>query len=236
MNVTEHLKRELWRRFGDPNFPAEWDGHVYGGGKLSQRYWEYFKAVELLDLDSSSVVVEIGGGSPATGVGFFANLLASRIRRVIVVDPNLIPAVPLPANVETIPSNATPDVLRRLFAAQPDITHVACVSVLEHVPDADREAMMAAIEAHFRGHRIVVTLEYHARRSYFDFQLTARSVSALLSPLVSFFPDRIEASPVWAENAFDTQKLVKFSRHNPIAVADIPRWYPLAVRLVRPSD
>ncbi len=66
-SMTNKLKAELWKRFGSKAHPAEWDGHVYGGGKLSQRFWEYFKAVELLELDGDSVVVDIGGGSPVTG-------------------------------------------------------------------------------------------------------------------------------------------------------------------------
>lgn len=64
--ITQRLKQELWHRFGSKEHPAEWDGHVYGGGKLSQRFWEYFKAIELLSLDANSIVLDIGGGSPQT--------------------------------------------------------------------------------------------------------------------------------------------------------------------------
>ena len=50
------LKQELWRRYGDSSYPVEWNGHVHGGGKLSQRFWEYFKTIELLEVDAASVV------------------------------------------------------------------------------------------------------------------------------------------------------------------------------------
>jgi hypothetical protein len=55
---TDFIKRELWKRSGTSQFPFEWDGNMYGGGKLSQRFLEYFKAVEMLDLDNDSIVLD----------------------------------------------------------------------------------------------------------------------------------------------------------------------------------
>jgi hypothetical protein len=87
--VGSNLKKILWQRFGSPDHPAEWDGRVYGGGKLSQRFWEYFKAVELLDLHTDAVVLDIGGGSPATGLGFFSSILAQGAKGVVIMDPEV---------------------------------------------------------------------------------------------------------------------------------------------------
>lgn len=233
MSITKRLKRELWRRFGSPETPSEWDGSVYGGGKLSQRYWEYFKAAELLELGPDSVVLDIGGGSPQTGAGFFAALLATEIQKVIIIDPNIAPQVAAPANVEFIRKNATEQELLAVFAEHPEITDVACVSVFEHIDPAIREPAVRAINAGFRGRSFVTTFEYHARRIVMEHNLTARTISALFSSFTNFYPDEIQASPVWCENAYDSSQIIKLGRNGPIGRAEIPLWYPLAIRFVR---
>jgi len=233
MNATRKLQGELWRRFGTREYPAEWDGFVYGGGKLSQRYWEYFKAIELLELDSGSVVVDIGGGSPITGVGFFASLLATTVKKVIVFDSHVAADGFAPANVEFERRQADYENFKAFLQSNTDITHISCISVFEHIAAPVREGIMRAANECFVGHSIVATLEFHARRTFFEHQLTAETLSNLFAPLRAFFPDRIEASPVWAQDAFDRQRLLKLSRSRLLEVADIPRWYPLALRFVR---
>lgn len=233
MSITQRLKRELWRRYGSKETPAEWDGNVYGGGKLSQRYWEYFKCIELLELEPDSIVLDIGGGSPVTGAGFFASLLATESRKVVIIDPNIAPNVSAPANVEFIRKNATEEELLSVFADRPEISHVACVSVFEHIHPSVREPAVRAINAAFRGRSFVTTFEYHARRTILDYNLTARTTSSLFSTLTNFYPDEIEASPVWCEQAYDSSRMIKLSRNGPIDRAEIPLWYPLAVRFVR---
>lgn len=235
-DVTRFLKRKLWERFGAPEHPAEWDGRTHGGGKLSQRYWEYFQAVEYLELTRDSVVLDIGGGSPFTGTGFLADLLALAAKRVIILDPELNASAPLPANVVGVRKLADETSLAELLRNEPGITHVSCVSVLEHVPPDVRVGMMRALNAHFTGERIVVTFEYHARSVHFDDQLTAKSTSELFMPLTKFYPDAFTASPVWAENAFDMERLVRVRRGVRMGRAEIPLWYPVAVRFVRADD
>ncbi len=88
MNVNDTLKAALWKSYGSSTTPAEWDGHIYGGGKLSQRFWEYQQTIELLELTRASVVLDIGGGSPAGGAGFFARLIAPYVKQVHVMDVN----------------------------------------------------------------------------------------------------------------------------------------------------
>ena len=78
--LTEKLKAALWQAYGNLNSPAAWDGNIYGGGKLSQRFWEYHQAIELLDLTPDSVVLDIGGGSPITGAGFFTKVIAPYVK------------------------------------------------------------------------------------------------------------------------------------------------------------
>jgi len=66
MNLSGKIKAALWKAYGKPAEAAEWDGNVYGDGKLSQRFWEYHQAIDLLELTPDSVVLDIGGGSPVT--------------------------------------------------------------------------------------------------------------------------------------------------------------------------
>lgn len=233
MNTTRKLQGELWRRFGTREYPAEWDGYVYGGGKLSQRYWEYFAAIELLDLDGDSVVVDIGGGSPVTGVGFFASLLATAVKKVIIFDSHVAADAVAPDNVQFERRQADYDNFKAFLQSHSDITHLSCISVFEHIPASIREGIMQASDEAFAGNTIVATLEFHARRTFFEHQLTAKTLSDLFKPLTRFFPDRIESSPVWAQDAFDREKILKWNRRRPLDVADVPRWYPLAMRFVR---
>jgi len=237
--TTSALKYALWQRFGDLAFPAEWDGHVYGGGKLSQRYWEYFITLELLALDQHSTVLDIGGGSPVEGVGFFADLLALQCKQVIVLDVNAQygPNAAQRDNVVLKRQNGDYESVRRTLEDHPDITHVSCVSVFEHIEDATRRDIVRSLNDHFTGATFVMTLEYHARVKHWEHQLTAASLSELFAPLVNFYPDAFVRSPVYCENAY--QKIGFWALFNiqralakraPLA---IPAWYPLAVRFVR---
>ena len=230
---TQRLKAELWRRFGSPDTPSEWDGNIYGGGKLSQRFWEYFKAIELLNLTADSVVLDIGGGSPVTGAGFFASLLATVVRKVIIYDPNISPSAVAPENVEFVRSSASLESFGKFLGERSDLTHAACISVFEHIAPADRENISQSLNDQFQGDTYVATFEFHARHTFFEHQLTAKTVSSLFSPLTHFYLDEMCASPVLAENAYDQGKIPKLSRKTPLTAANIPQWYPLAVRFLR---
>jgi 2-polyprenyl-3-methyl-5-hydroxy-6-metoxy-1,4-benzoquinol methylase len=232
MDATQWLKAELWRRFGSPDAAAEWDGKILGGGKISQRFWEYFKAIEYLGIDANSSVLDIGGGSRATAGGFLAALLAERARAVLVMDPNIGKA-PAKRNLEYLARKASNEELRDLLGSRPELTHVACVSVLEHIEPEARKGMMRAINEFFKGDWFVATFEFHPRRAFFPHQLTTRTLSEMVEPLTAFHLDRLEASPMLAENAFDMRRLVRVGRRGALDRAEIPRWYPLAVRFLR---
>jgi 2-polyprenyl-3-methyl-5-hydroxy-6-metoxy-1,4-benzoquinol methylase len=234
MNVTRALKSELWKRYGSPEYPAEWDGSVFaraGGGKMSQRFWEYFKTIELLDLTPDSVVLDIGGASPATGVGFLGEILAQQVKQVVVMDPNT--RGPASAkNIECVQSKSSYAELKALLETRRDLTHISCVSVFEHIEPAVREGITRAINEAFGGSCFVATFEYHAKVRLHEHYLTARSVSALFKPLTRFYLDEFVASPTHCENAFDSRPLLSLSR-TPVAPGHIPLWQPVAVRFLR---
>jgi hypothetical protein len=249
-DITQKLKAELWRRFGSGDHPAEWDGNVYGGGKLSQRFWEYFKAVELLGLDKDSVVLDIGGGSPITKAGFFASLLSTAVKTVIVMDSNIAKDVAVSGNIEFIAKDGSYEEIKQLLIARPDITHIASISVFEHIAPSIREGMVAAINEEFKGHCFVSTFEYHAKHIFFEYQLTARTTSELFSSLNRYYLDEMVSSPVWCENAYKDiqrvrdknpimrlfQKYIYKAIYPSIEKISVPCWHPVAVRFIRQGD
>lgn len=240
MNLTEKLKAVLWKRFGDPAYPAEWDGNVYGGGKLSQRFWEYYATIELLELNADSVVLDIGGGSPTTGAGFFSRVIAPYIREVHIMDVNIGGSSEVHESIRFHRSLANYETLSKLLNENPQITHVACISVFEHISDEVRQGMVRAINETFGGDIFVATLEYHARECFFEDQLTARTLSQLFEPLARFYPTQFLKSPVWGETAYKfacigrgmlrrVSPSSKMGRKEP----GVPLWYPLAIKFRR---
>ena len=243
-STTLSLQARLWRMYGDKAHAAEWDGHVYGGGKLSQRFWEYHKAIDALDLTADSVVLDIGGGSPKTGVSLFVKALAGNIKRVIVVDASLPAEVPEHPNVLCLSKNASQAELAAIFAAHPEITHVTSVSVFEHIPHAERMGIVRAINDHFRGDTFVLTLEFHATTLFFEEQLTTATLSELGSALTGFMPVSIEASPFYAENALRSWKPIYARVLERLGIARARReqtfpiglWKPVLLKFVRIPD
>jgi hypothetical protein len=237
--VLVKVKQELWRRYGSEAFPAEWDGTVYGGGKVSQRFWEYFKALELLDLRPDSVVLDLGGGSPITGLGFFMDIVALQVRRVIIMDPEVAKARNDNPAVTLIPLNATRETLPDVLRANPDITHISSISVLEHIPAAIRLGIFEAIDEGFKGNTVVFTCEYHPKRVFFQDQLTTRTLGEMIKPLASFYLDALEASPMHCEDALDdvntlvSRRRKVWSPHVRFRELYVPRWYPIALRFRR---
>jgi hypothetical protein len=238
MDLTQHLKSELWHRYGSLQHPAEWDGQVYGGGKLSQRFWEYLIAIQMMDLSADAVVLDIGGGSPTSGAGFFGTLLSKFVNRVVILDSQICDeSRPLP-NVTYAREPANYESVRRLLRSHPQISHITSISVFEHVEPSVRQSIVQAINDEFHGAVFVSTFEYHPRRVYFEHQLTARTVSTLFSPLSNYFLDEFVTAPVLCENAFDQQRIARLGRNRGVApgnlaAANIPLWHPVAVRFIR---
>jgi hypothetical protein len=217
-SLTIRLKQALWRRFGHPDHPAEWDGAVYGGGKISQRFWEYFKAIELLDITDDTVLLDIGGGSPATGLSFFPRLLASCGISVFVLDTNFGTAPDVPENVELIHGLADRETLAKALATHRP-THVSCISVIEHASPEQQRGIFDAVEEAFDGSHFVLTLEFHETVRFFEQQLTTESLSAAVRGLTRYYLSEVESAPMNCVNALrDMSRL----------------WYPLALRFLRP--
>lgn len=242
MSLTEKLKAALWRCYGHPDYPAEWDGKTYGGGKLSQRFWEYHQAIELLELTPESVVLDIGGGSPATGAGFFTRVIAPHIKAVHVMDVNIGELNEPASNIVFHRSLANYETMSKLLKENPQITHVACLSVFEHIPNDIRCGMVKAVNESFAGNIFVVTLEFHAKECMFEYQLTARTLSELFEPLVNFYPDVFHKSPVWCEIAYRGSSLGRRIMRRLGSVKrwgkeiEIPVWYPVALRFKRMTE
>jgi hypothetical protein len=238
MNVTGRLKAALWQRYGNPSHPAEWDGNVYGGGKLSQRFWEYHQAIELLELTPDSVVLDVGGGSPITGAGFFTRVIAPHIKEVHVMDVNIGESEGIASNVVMHRSLAGYETLLKLLKENPQITHVACISVFEHIPPEVRCGIVKALNEGFRGKAFVATLEFHPKKRWFEYQLTTRTVSELFASFTTFYPDVISKSPFWCENAFGSVSIGRrILRRLGIQAKgkgpEVPLWYPVAFRFRR---
>ena len=243
MNHSEKIKANLWRCYGHPDFPAEWDGKVYGGGKLSQRFWEYHQAIELLELTPESVVLDIGGGSPVTGAGFFTRVIAPHVKEVHVLDVNIGEAKATLPNIIFHRNLGSYETLAKLLSENPQITHVASISVFEHIPHDIRCGMIKAVNEFFNGDIFVGTLEYHARDCFFEQQLTVQTLSDLFAPFTRFYPDKFLKSPVWGETAYRDgsigQKILRRFGLLPNRWKrrlGIPLWYPLALRFRRMGD
>lgn len=220
MSVTHILKHRLWSRYGAQAYPAEWDGNVYGGGKISQRLWEYLIAVEMLDLRCGDFVLDIGGGSPATGLGFFPRLLASVGVNVTVLDEQFGGTEPVPVeNIAIERGLADHESLSALLNRQ-FFSHISCISVLEHATHEQQRGVFEAVERSFKGDIAVFTFEFHESECHFEQQLTTASLSNAVSGLKRFYLDRIERAPLHCVNALSGQNRL---------------WFPLALRFKRGS-
>jgi hypothetical protein len=250
VSLKAKLKAELWSRFGHKDHPSEWDGNVYGGGKISQRFWEYFRGLDLLELTPESVLLDIGGGSPATGAGFFASMVAPFVKQVHVLDVSIGEDCRDDKNIIYHRQLATYDNILALFKKHPGITHVACLSVFEHIEQPVRVGIIRGVNDAFTGAIFVATLEYHTKKTFFESQLTAATLSELFSPFTNFYLEEIAKSPVWSEDAYFNAIPTLDGRRSslkdrigwylrvlglyktPLEVP-VPMWYPLALRFVR---
>ncbi len=218
---TAAIKKRLWTVYGSQEHPAEWDGNVFGGGKISQRFWEYLMAVEMLELAPDSVVLDIGGGK-----GFFAKLIAHFVKKVIILDEDQSDDAARIPNVACIKQLATAQSLPAVITKE--ITHISCISVFEHVPENVRDEIIGSVDRHFSGTAFVATFEFHPLIHYFEHQLTTRTMNRMVSGFTRFYPDRIESSPLRCENAFGKATTPFNSRKK----QHIGMWYPLAIRFL----
>lgn len=183
----EALKQLLWKRWGSNEFPAEWDGIRFGGGKGSQRYWEYLWVVDQLD-GNERKILDVGAGENA----FLPRLLANAFEQVEAVDPALPTEdarnhrMDLGAWISQNPSRVG------------EFDCVTCVSVIEHLQNPNE--LFSAL-AHFAKAKILITLELGYEPPAFSYQLTMHKIYAGLNCFDSHYLTRLENCPVWADNS-----------------------------------
>jgi 2-polyprenyl-3-methyl-5-hydroxy-6-metoxy-1,4-benzoquinol methylase len=183
----EALKQALWDRWGSKEFPAEWDGVKYGGGKGSQRYWEYLWVVDQLK-GNERRILDVGAGQTL----FLPRLLRLSFPHVEAVDPEVPAEDALHHRVELgawLSDNPR---------AADSFDCVTCVSVLEHLQDS---RVLFGQLARFARARIIITLELGFEPPGFEYQLTMREIYAGLACFGAHYLSKMETCPVCADNS-----------------------------------
>ena len=183
------------------------------------------------------MVLDIGGGSPATGAGFFARVIVPHVKQIHVMDLNIGESIDTSPKIVFHRSLASYETVSKLLKENPRVTHVACISVFEHIPHEIRCGIIKAVNEYFPGDTFVATLDFHPKECYFEHQLVSRTVSEMFALFTSFYPDTISKSPFWCENAFygssfGDRILRRFGFRKgkePLT----PLWYPVAFRFRR---
>jgi hypothetical protein len=181
------FKKKLWEMYGDKKTPSEWDGigGYENGGKISQRFWEYFKIIDISNFNKDSIVLDIGGGSP----GFFKQIIQEGVGSVDIIDPSV--------NEEANYSS-----LKRWFSRK-KYTHIVCISVLEHIEKDVNIEIIKAIDEFFSGDVCSFSFEFHPKNDFFKGQLTTGILSDIFSNFKNFYVDVIEKSPIACVNSFN---------------------------------
>ncbi len=186
--MTQALLKKLWAVWGRPGWESEWDGRVFGGGRLSQRFWEYLWVIKRADFDPDSVVLDIGSGFTL----FFPRLLAEFVAEVVVYDPESPPEAD--GNITVVQELFGPGrVLDRPY------THICCVSVMEHVPDEDKPGLIRAMDA--VPAPVFMTLELGTHRFKEQF-LTMPLLSRMAAEFKNHYCSDMEACPVFSEDSY----------------------------------
>ena len=218
MDTCKLLKQKLWKHRHVLNY--EWDGTIYGGGVIGQRYWEYLKFVDLMELNSESVVLELGGGSPITGRCFFGECLKNFVKKVIVVDPYAPNS--RDNNLICMQQLLTPESMESLFHEH-QITHLASVSVIEHIPHEELVSLVSAMNR-LRFENIVLSFEFHSVAQFVTDQLTTSTASKVMDLFTNYHLSAMERSPMGGVTAFTSVEPV------------CEKWYPLMLKFERNID
>jgi hypothetical protein len=179
--MKERLKNALWDRFGKPNFPAEWNGITYGGGKCSQRYWEYLFAIE--SLQGASMVLDIGCGKD----GFLTNLLNEELDCVGIDLEAPSEGSLLQTNLNDFVNNNDTDLMM--------YDNILCISVLEHVDDIFQ--FITDLDK-FYG-RIILTFELSLRAKS-DY-ISRRQMHRGLENFKNYYVTKMENCPIISDNS-----------------------------------
>lgn len=164
----------LWERWGDPAHPAEWDGRE-GGGRGSQRFWEYLWAINRIRQMKPRSVLDVGCGKNS----FLCRLLHDSGIDIIGMDPEI---GTLPLEEWVLHDKVTTDV-------------VTCISVLEHV--LNPEAFCTALDS--ISSPVIMTLELG------EGCITMPILYRCLNRFRNHYMAKMEACPVVADNSMNGQ-------------------------------
>lgn len=193
------MRKFLASRWGDPRFPAEWDGQHYGGGKGSQRYWEYLWCIDqILDPQKPfpELLLDVGCGAGA----FFPRLLQD-VKSVRAVDPALEDKTV--DNVQYM-RGTLEEVIPQIDPLAFDT--VTCISVFEHI--ADHAGICRALSL-FRNARIICTLEYGFCPPDLPLPqsgthiITPQKLCTFFGMMTSHYIVKMETCPVYCENSLN---------------------------------
>lgn len=168
------LQQRLWEWWGDPAHPGEWDGRE-GGGKGSQRFWEYLWALN--HLPPSTRILDVGSGS-----GFFPDLLRTGVYVAESVDPVTDGVDHYQMTLEEY-----------LVIGARSWGCVTCISVLEHVED--KPGFCRALD--LLQAPIILTCEL----SHEYDMVTMPALYDCLNQFKKHHVTKMESCPVWADNS-----------------------------------
>lgn len=216
------LKVSLWTQYGSTAYPAEWDGQIYGGGKISQRFWEYLVALDYLEgLGRDSVVADLGGGNEDRH--FFASLLAPFVKKVYVVDP--IARGATKGNIEFVQTSATDiDPFRAFIQSTGDITHLVSVSTFEHILDPLKWLHMHVVNKFCSCKVFVATFEFHpcpsCTQTFSSDVVHTVNLDRMARELTGFYLNQMSAAPLHCVNTM-------------APLSPWPKWYPIALQFLK---
>lgn len=189
MSIRNEIKKDLWRIWGTANHPAEWDGFVFGGGRCSQRFWEYLFVIDNLpeNLSEKSIILDIG-----SGITKFLPILLRRHCRCLSFDPFIAKD-----HEDDILDSFRRESLPLLDEYAKEIEAVTCVSVLEHIPD--QEKFIATLD--LVKSPVIITFEFGSNPPAFEYQLTMQRIYSFTKEIKNHYVSRIEESPVLADNS-----------------------------------
>lgn len=188
INFKKELKKELYSRWGDIKYPSEWDGNFFGGGKGSQRFWEYLWTIE--QLNSSKKIFDVGCGQSK----FFPRLLEKNIAYVYACDPQ----IEYEKGRNTVYIKGT---LEECFDKIPynnNFNTITCVSVLEHIED---HTLICKYLSKFTTSRIICTLEYGFTPRAFNYQVIPQVLYKFFSMMPNHYIEKMELCPVYCEDS-----------------------------------
>ena len=186
-NMINALLKKLWDVWGTLGWESEWDGRKLGGGKLSQRFWEYFWIIKQADFGPNSVVLDVGSGSTL----FFPKLISKFVAEVVAYDPE-----------SPVVKDASITVIQEIFNGKNirmrPYTHICCISVMEHVQDIVKPDIIRAMDSF--PVPVFMTFELGANR-YKEQFLTMPVLSKMVSYFKKHYCAEMETCPVWSEDS-----------------------------------